>query len=214
MTFRKAEYMIQKKHKFLIMLTAVVLLAVLLQMFHVQYRISKLSKTAYGISAVGTLSEPIEAIINGNSQYIELYSNCETLNKEIADTSAYCILYVREWCNSGIPYFTNASLQMPDDLPICEQASISISRSLLYLQEKALSFEHCKSLTYADKLWLNNALEQICVMEQLILDENIPTKIDGKADVDKFLIFLIENEDEFSQIHKNLVADDVEALTE
>ena len=56
MTFRKAEYMIQKKHKFLIMLTAVVLLAVLLQMFHVQYRISKLSKTAYGISAVGTLS--------------------------------------------------------------------------------------------------------------------------------------------------------------
>lgn len=75
MTFRKAEYMIQKKHKFLIMLTAVVLLAVLLQMFHVQYRISKLSKTAYGISAVGTLSEPIEAIINGNSQYIELYSN-------------------------------------------------------------------------------------------------------------------------------------------
>lgn len=63
MTFRKAEYMIQKKHKFLIMLTAVVLLAVLLQMFHIQYRISKLSKTAYGISAVGTLSEPIEAII-------------------------------------------------------------------------------------------------------------------------------------------------------
>lgn len=55
--------MIQKKHKFLIMLTAVVLLAVLLQMFHVQYRISKLSKTDYGISAVGTLSEPIEAII-------------------------------------------------------------------------------------------------------------------------------------------------------
>ena len=90
--------MIQKKHKFLIMLTAVVLLAVLLQMFHVQYRISKLSKTDYGISAVGTLSEPIEAIINGNSQYIELYSNCETLNKEIADTSAYCILYVREYC--------------------------------------------------------------------------------------------------------------------
>ena len=36
MTFRKAEYMIQKKHKFLIMLTAVVLLAVLLQMFHIQ----------------------------------------------------------------------------------------------------------------------------------------------------------------------------------
>ena len=63
------------------------LLAVLLQMFHIQYRISKLSKTAYGISAVGTLSEPIEAIINGNSQYIELYSNCETLNKEIADTT-------------------------------------------------------------------------------------------------------------------------------
>ena len=51
-------------------------------------------------------------------------------------------------------------------------------------------------------------------MEQLILDENIPTKIDVKADVDKFLIFLKENEDEFSQIHKNLVADDVEALTE
>lgn len=64
MTFRKAEYMIQKKHKFLIMLTAVVLLAVLLQMFHVQYRISKLSKTAYGISAVGTLSEPIEANVS------------------------------------------------------------------------------------------------------------------------------------------------------
>ena len=198
--------MIQKKHKFLIMLTAVVLLAVLLQMFHIQYRISKLSKTAYGISAVGTLSEPIEAIINGNSQYIELYSNCETLNKEIADTSAYCILYVREWCNSGIPYFTSASLQMPDDLPICEQASISISRSLLYLQEKALSFEHCKSLTNADNRWLNNTLEQVRAMDQLLLDENIPAKIDSKADVVRFLTFLKENEANFFQIHKSLVS--------
>ena len=206
--------MVQKTSKFLIILSVAVLLSALLQTLHVQYRISKHTKVFYGVSITGPLSEPIEAIIEGDPQYIELYSICDSLNREISDTTAYCLLYVREWYNSGLPYFTSSNLEVTDDLLLCERASISISRSLLYLQEKALSFEHCKSLTYADKLWLNNALEQICVMEQLILDENIPTKIDGKADVDKFLIFLKENEDEFSQIHKNLVADDVEALTE
>jgi hypothetical protein len=43
-------------------------------------------------------------------------------------------------------------------------------------------------------------------MDQLLLDENIPAKIDSKADVVRFLTFLKENEANFFQIHKSLVS--------
>lgn len=198
--------MVQKASKFLIILSVAVLLSALLQTLHVQYRISKHTKVFYGVSITGPLSEPIEAIIEGDPQYIELYSICDSLNREISDTTAYCLLYVREWYNSGLPYFTSSNLEVTDDLLLCERASISISRSLLYLQEKALSFEHCKSLTNADNRWLNNTLEQVRAMDQLLLDENIPAKIDSKADVVRFLTFLKENEANFFQIHKSLVS--------
>lgn len=74
-----------------------------------------------------------------------------------------------------------------------------------------VSYEHNVSIFKAFLLHQSQCLVQRCAkictaMDQLLLDENIPAKIDSKADVVRFLTFLKENEANFFQIHKSLVS--------
>ena len=74
-----------------------------------------------------------------------------------------------------------------------------------------VSYEHNISIFKVFLLHQSQCLVQRCAkictaMDQLLLDENIPAKIDSKADVVRFLTFLKENEANFFQIHKSLVS--------
>ena len=166
------------------------------------------ARSEYGVNPSNQLSAPIESILDGSPQYINLYAACNSLNEQVSKTVFYCTAYARD---ANRLFFTRTltnemqqSIQIPDDLSVCEDSALTFSICLSYLMESALAYESQQKDVYSPKnrAWLESILVQVKQLDQALSKANLPTVLRTKDDVVSYLAFFRDQSDFINQFHE------------
>ena len=178
---------------FVIMIIALCFYTV--QFFRLSHRVNTFAKNEFKIALPARLSSPIESILDGYPSYIFLFSTSIEINEQFFNCYSFCNTYARE---VNRLFFVSSlhgkagSVNIPDDLILCEQTITKLDKGLSCFTRKAMSFERntLDASSPATRSWLEKVLIKAKQFDSLIEDADLPSSIQTKDDVVSYLIFI------------------------